>query len=169
MPDSARLCLVTGATGYVGGRLVPALLEAGYRVRCLVRDPRRLRDQPWAGRVEAVSGDVTRPATLAAAFAGVEVAYYLVHALGPRARFRAHGSTGRGGLRGCGGGVGVSAHRVSGRPDPPSRGRPPSCRPTCGPEPRSGESFSTAPCRRRNCAPRSSSDPVRRRSRCCAI
>ena len=82
VPDSARLCLVTGATGYVGGRLVPALLEAGYGVRCLVRDPRRLRDQPWAGRVEAVSGDVTRPATLAAAFAGVEVAYYLVHALG---------------------------------------------------------------------------------------
>jgi uncharacterized protein YbjT (DUF2867 family) len=82
VPDSAPLCLVTGATGYVGGRLVPALLDAGYGVRCVVRDPRRLRDHPWAGRVDVVGGDVTRPATLAAAFAGVEVAYYLVHALG---------------------------------------------------------------------------------------
>jgi uncharacterized protein YbjT (DUF2867 family) len=77
-----RLCLVTGATGYIGGRLVPELLAAGYRVRCLARDPGRLRDQPWAGRVEAIRGDVTRPGTLPAAFDGVDVAYYLVHALG---------------------------------------------------------------------------------------
>jgi uncharacterized protein YbjT (DUF2867 family) len=81
-PDAAPLCLVTGATGYVGGRLVPALLEAGYGVRCVVRDPRRLRDHLWVGQVEVVRGDVTRPSTLAAAFAGVDVAYYLVHALG---------------------------------------------------------------------------------------
>ena len=46
-----------------------------------VRDPQRLRDQPWADRVEVVPGDVTRPATLAAGLAGVEVADYLVHAL----------------------------------------------------------------------------------------
>ena len=45
-------CLVTGATGYVGGRLVPRLLAAGHQVRCLTRDPRRLRDVPWADRVE---------------------------------------------------------------------------------------------------------------------
>ncbi|MFJ5548122.1 SDR family oxidoreductase [Streptomyces sp. NPDC093225] len=74
-------CLVTGATGYIGGRLVPELLDAGHRVRCLARAPERLRDHPWAGRVEAVRGDVTDAATTAAALRGVDVAYYLVHSL----------------------------------------------------------------------------------------
>ena len=46
MSDS-KLILVTGATGYVGGRLVPRLLAAGYRVRCLVRDPARLQGRAW--------------------------------------------------------------------------------------------------------------------------
>lgn len=73
---------MTGATGYIGGRLVPALLDTGNRVRVAVRDPRRIRDQPWAGRVEVVQADVTDPATLTGAFDGVQVAYYLVHALG---------------------------------------------------------------------------------------
>ncbi|MFJ3551971.1 SDR family oxidoreductase [Streptomyces sp. NPDC090114] len=76
------LCLVTGATGYIGGRLVPELLDAGYRVRCPARSPDRLRDHPWAGRAEVVRGDVTDPASVAAALEGVDVAYYLVHALG---------------------------------------------------------------------------------------
>ncbi|MFF8449688.1 SDR family oxidoreductase [Streptomyces leeuwenhoekii] len=75
-------CLVTGATGYIGGRLVPELLADGHRVRCLARSPGRLRDQPWAGEVEAVRGDATDPASVAAALRGVDVAYYLVHALG---------------------------------------------------------------------------------------
>ncbi|MFI6035897.1 SDR family oxidoreductase [Streptomyces sp. NPDC051315] len=78
----APLCLVTGATGYIGGRLVPELLAAGYRVRCLARSPERLRDHPWAGEAEVVRGDVTDAASVAEAMAGVEVAYYLVHALG---------------------------------------------------------------------------------------
>lgn len=78
---SGPLCLVTGATGYIGGRLVPELLKAGYRVRCAVRDPGRLRDHAWAGEVEVVSADVSQAEILARAFAGVEVAYYLVHAL----------------------------------------------------------------------------------------
>ncbi|MFF4316855.1 SDR family oxidoreductase [Streptomyces sp. NPDC001507] len=77
-----QTCLVTGASGYIGGRLVPELLDAGYRVRCLARTPRKLRDQPWAGRVEVVQGDVTDADSVAAALAGVDVAYYLVHALG---------------------------------------------------------------------------------------
>ncbi|MBR7678237.1 SDR family oxidoreductase [Streptomyces daliensis] len=81
------LCLVTGATGYIGGRLVPELLDAGYRVRCLARDPNRLRDQPWRQRVEVTTGDVTRAETLPAAFEDVEVAYYLVHALGSGSDF----------------------------------------------------------------------------------
>ncbi|MFC7545862.1 SDR family oxidoreductase [Plantactinospora sp. GCM10030261] len=75
-------CLVTGATGYIGGRLVPRLLAAGHEVRCLSRDPRRLRDAPWAGNVEIVEGDLGAPGTLPAAFADVDVAYYLVHSLG---------------------------------------------------------------------------------------
>ncbi|MFG3229106.1 SDR family oxidoreductase [Kitasatospora sp. NPDC048194] len=81
IPTGAR-CLVTGATGYIGGRLVPELLSAGYRVRCLARDPGRLRDQPWRSEVEVATGDVTRPETLAGALDGVDVAYYLVHSLG---------------------------------------------------------------------------------------
>ncbi|MGW3355213.1 SDR family oxidoreductase [Streptomyces bungoensis] len=75
-------CLVTGASGYIGGRLVPDLLDAGYRVRCLVRTPRKLRDHPWAGQVEIVQGDITDREAVARAMEGVDVAYYLVHALG---------------------------------------------------------------------------------------
>ncbi|MFC4333491.1 SDR family oxidoreductase [Streptomyces andamanensis] len=78
----APLCLVTGATGYIGGRLVPELLDAGYRVRCLARTPAKLRDHTWADRVETVRGDVTDADSVARAMAGVDVAYYLVHALG---------------------------------------------------------------------------------------
>ncbi|GAA5019196.1 SDR family oxidoreductase [Kitasatospora paranensis] len=80
-------CLVTGATGYIGGRLVPELLRAGHTVRCLVREPGRLRDHPWRAEVETATGDVTRPATLAGAFDGIDVAYYLVHSLGTGAGF----------------------------------------------------------------------------------
>ncbi|MFE0463549.1 SDR family oxidoreductase [Kitasatospora sp. NPDC058965] len=75
-------CLVTGATGYIGGRLVTELLARGHRVRCLARDPGRLRDQPWRGEVTAVAADVTRPETLVGALDGIDVAYYLVHSLG---------------------------------------------------------------------------------------
>ena len=77
----SRLCLVTGATGYIGGRLVPALLETGFRVRIGVRDPHRVRDQPWASEVETVRLDVAKPAGVQEAFDGVDVGYYLVHAL----------------------------------------------------------------------------------------
>lgn len=76
------LCLVTGATGYIGGRLVPELLAAGHAVRCLARHPERLRDQPWAGEVEVVEADVTDGESTRRALDGVDVAYYLVHAIG---------------------------------------------------------------------------------------
>ena len=82
-----RTVLVTGATGYIGGRLVPGLLENGYRVRCLVRDPDRLLGRSWQRAVEVVRGDVLQPGTLGAAMEGVEAAYYLVHSLGEGAEF----------------------------------------------------------------------------------
>jgi hypothetical protein len=67
-PASARTAstpvLVTGATGYVGGRLVPGLLRAGFRVRVLVRDPERLRRAPWRSEVEVVCGNVLDPQSL---------------------------------------------------------------------------------------------------------
>ena len=77
-----RLILVTGATGYIGGRLVPLLLAAGHQVRCLVRDSNRLNGRSWQSAVEIVEGDVFRPDSLIAALLGVDTAYYLVHSLG---------------------------------------------------------------------------------------
>ena len=76
--------LVTGATGYIGGRLAPRLLEAGHSVRCLSRSAARLRDVPWAAKVEVVQGDLSDTSTLATAFEGVDVAYFLVHSLGQK-------------------------------------------------------------------------------------
>jgi uncharacterized protein YbjT (DUF2867 family) len=79
--DRQRLILVTGATGYVGGRLVPRLLEAGYRVRVLARDPARLQGRRWLDQVEVFQGDVLLPETLTPALAGVDIAYYLIHSM----------------------------------------------------------------------------------------
>ncbi|MFJ4877599.1 SDR family oxidoreductase [Streptomyces sp. NPDC088745] len=80
-------CLVTGASGYIGGRLVPELLAAGHRVRCLARTPAKLRDFPWSDQVEVVQGDVTDPESTGRAMEGTDVAYYLVHALSTGSRF----------------------------------------------------------------------------------
>ena len=79
--DRQHRVLVSGATGYVGGRLVPRLLAAGYRVRCLVRDPSRLEGRDWLPHVEVAAGDVLRPESLGPALGGVEVAYYLIHSM----------------------------------------------------------------------------------------
>ncbi|MFH8987968.1 SDR family oxidoreductase [Streptomyces sp. NPDC017940] len=79
--------LVTGATGYIGGRLVPELLAAGHRVRCLARSPEKLRDHPWSGRADVVRGDVTDPRSVGDAMRDIDVAYYLVHALGTGSGF----------------------------------------------------------------------------------
>ena len=89
-PDvaSPRTVLVAGATGYIGGRLVPALLEAGHRVRCLARTPAKLRDRPWHDDVEVVEGNVLEPDSLSDAFAGVDVVYYLVHSMDGEGDFR---------------------------------------------------------------------------------
>ena len=60
MKPATRTVLVTGATGYIGRRLVPRLLEAGCRVRCLARDAARLQGRPWLGQAELVAGDCLR-------------------------------------------------------------------------------------------------------------
>jgi len=78
----APLVAVTGVTGYVGGRLVPELLAAGYRVRALARHPERLRGRPWYDDVEVVAADAAEPEQIRAALDGVDVAYYLIHSLG---------------------------------------------------------------------------------------
>jgi len=83
---TAKLILITGATGYVGGRLLPLLVEDGWRVRCLARQPERLSSRVPAG-VEVVPGDVLDAASLSAAMQGVEAAYYLVHSMGATGDF----------------------------------------------------------------------------------
>ena len=88
MQDPSRgRALVTGASGYIGGRLVPPLLEAGWTVRAMARTTTRLRDAPWAGDVEVAVADVTDEEDLAGALADVDVAYYLVHSIGGQPEF----------------------------------------------------------------------------------
>ncbi len=87
LTDATRLILVTGATGYIGGRLVVRLLEMGYRIRCLVRDPERLQGHPWRDAVEIIAGDVLDANSLGPAMSGVDAAYYLIHSLAGGADF----------------------------------------------------------------------------------
>ena len=74
-----KLVLVTGATGYIASRLIPKLLERGYRVRCLVRGAHRLKARTWFPHVEIVRGDVMEPSTLPPVMDGAHTAYYLIH------------------------------------------------------------------------------------------
>ena len=80
--SSPLKCLVTGASGYIGGRLVPELLAAGYSVRCMARDPGKLDGRPWSGDVEVAAADVMDADAVRRALDGIEVAYYLIHSLG---------------------------------------------------------------------------------------
>ena len=82
-------CLVTGATGYVGTRLVPRLLDEGHQVRALARDPAKLADVPWRERAEVARGDLADVESLIAAFDGMDVVYYLVHSMGTSKDFGA--------------------------------------------------------------------------------
>ena len=80
-------CLVTGASGYIGGRLVPELLAAGYAVRCMARDPEKLSDRPWSGDVDIAVADALDRTAVRQALDGIDVAYYLIHSLGAGASF----------------------------------------------------------------------------------
>ena len=82
-------CLVTGATGYIGGRLVPRLLDDGFAVRALARTPDKLEGVPWRDKIEVAKGDLADVDSLAEAFADVDVVYYLVHSMGTSSDFAA--------------------------------------------------------------------------------
>lgn len=77
----SKIVLVTGATGYIGGRLVPRLLEGGYAVRVLVRDGSRLQGREWRDKVQVFEGDVLNPESILPALQGVHTAYYLIHSM----------------------------------------------------------------------------------------
>jgi uncharacterized protein YbjT (DUF2867 family) len=119
--------LVTGATGYVGGRLLTALVTAGHHVRCLARRPEALQHRAGP-QVEVVAGDVQDPVSLERALAGCRAAYYLVHSMGVRSGFEeadrraalSFGAAARAGgvrriiyLGGLGAGTALSSHLAS--------------------------------------------------------
>ena len=86
---TSRTVLVTGATGYIGGRLVPKLLEAGHAVKVLVRSPDKIAGVPWRDRVDVVESSLDDGGALRQALAGVDVLYYLVHSMAAGAGFEA--------------------------------------------------------------------------------
>ncbi len=93
MTGDVRRVLLTGATGYIGGRLGPWLLDAGYTVRCVARDAAKLAARPWTAdpRVERIACDAADEDGLAAAMTGCDAAYYLIHSMmatGPAYRER---------------------------------------------------------------------------------
>ena len=72
--------LITGATGYVGGQLLPKLAQSGHEVTCMVRDASRFN--PGLRGAQVVEADVLQAGTLVPALQGIEVAYYLIHSMG---------------------------------------------------------------------------------------
>ncbi|WP_370874565.1 SDR family oxidoreductase [Pseudarthrobacter defluvii] len=86
---SPKTVLVTGATGYIGGRLVPRLLEAGHKVKVLVRSPDKIAGVPWRDKVDVVESSLDDGGALREALAGVDVFYYLVHSMAAGAGFEA--------------------------------------------------------------------------------
>jgi len=85
--SKTKLCLVTGSTGYIGGRLIPDLLAKGFRVRVLARNAVRLKDHTWINDVEVVEGDAFDSKVVEKALKDVDIAYYLMHSLMEKADF----------------------------------------------------------------------------------
>ncbi|WP_419656308.1 conserved uncharacterized protein, DUF2867 [Desulfosarcina variabilis str. Montpellier] len=83
-----RSILVTGGTGYVGGRLIPMLLDRGYRVRAMVRSPQKLLARPWAGHpaLDILPGDALDQASFIQAGEDCDTAYYLIHSMNAHKR-----------------------------------------------------------------------------------
>lgn len=88
-PKESLLCMVTGVTGYVGGRLVPELLAAGHRVRAVARHTNRLRDRSWYADIEPVEADASDLDAMRQAMEGADVAYFLIHSMGAGKDFEA--------------------------------------------------------------------------------
>jgi uncharacterized protein YbjT (DUF2867 family) len=86
MSDSSKKILLTGATGYVGGRLLPLLEARGDGVRCLTRQPQNLAELVGP-HTEVLQGDVLDVESLQASLEGIDTAYYLVHSMGSRGSF----------------------------------------------------------------------------------
>ena len=87
-PDAGRTALVTGASGYIGGQLVPRLLAAGWHVRALTRHRSSLASRQWVDDVEVVEGDVSSGDDMRGAMSGVSAAWYLVHSMDDRPDFQ---------------------------------------------------------------------------------
>ena len=75
------VAVVFGGTGYIGGRLVPRLIAAGYRVRVVARDVSRVSAFAWGSGVDAIAGDATDPGPVGRAVSGADLVYYLVHSM----------------------------------------------------------------------------------------
>ena len=88
MTAATKRALVTGATGYIGSRLVPRLLDEGWTVRVLTRSADKIAKRDWHDAVEIVEGDATAKKDLAEALADVDVAYYLLHSMDGDGDFR---------------------------------------------------------------------------------
>lgn len=86
MTNGNQNILVAGATGYVGGHLVPRLLQEGFPVRCMARSPDKLRDRDWQN-INIVHGDALKPESLNDALTDIQVAYYLIHSMGKAGDF----------------------------------------------------------------------------------
>ncbi|SHI89896.1 Uncharacterized conserved protein YbjT, contains NAD(P)-binding and DUF2867 domains [Malonomonas rubra DSM 5091] len=86
MEEQGKRIFVAGASGYIGGRLVPRLLDAGYKVRALARSPQKLAARSWGRHpnLEIARGDVLDGEELTRALHGCHAAYYLVHSMNPQ-------------------------------------------------------------------------------------
>lgn len=162
-PQGSRTALVTGATGYIGGLLVPRLLAAGWAVRVLSRSADRLSEQDWIESVDVVEGDATTRRDLDEAMAGVDVAYFLLHSMDGEGDFARRDRELATGFAQAAARAGVGRIVYLGGLHPDG-----SCRRIWPPASRSARSSCAPAYRPRASRPPSSSATGRSPSRCCA-